>query len=249
MLPRVADVTEEASIHAAKLARRLKKERMTLATAESCTGGLLTSILTDISGASKWFKRGWITYSDKSKQEELGVDEELFVQGEGSAGAVSKEVAEAMAAGATERAGSDMAISITGIAGPTGEREGKAIGLVWVGVQLQDKLEAHSAEFGHGGRYRNKEAFVNFALRTALQIWDDHFSEEEPETESDEEDDRQNVDDENDSQPLDSALKTVTGGNILDNVVDWDGEPEGEEGGKEEESSTSIPGADVDWDE
>ena len=218
---------------------------MWLATAESCTGGLLTSILTDISGASKWFKRGWITYSDESKKDELGVDEELIVQGEGSAGAVSKEVAEAMATGAAERAGTDMAISITGIAGPTGETEGKEVGLVWVGVQLQDRLEARSAEFGHGDRYRNKEAFANFALRTALQIWDDHFSEEEPEAESDEEEAPQNeVDGENDSQQLDSALKTVSGGNILDNVVDWDGEPE-----TVEEPSTSIPGADVDWDE
>ncbi len=218
---------------------------MWLATAESCTGGLLTSILTDISGASKWFKRGWITYSDESKKDELGVDEELIVRGEGSAGAVSKEVAEAMATGAAERAGTDMAISITGIAGPTGETEGKEVGLVWVGVQLQDRLEARSAEFGHGDRYRNKEAFANFALRTALQIWDDHFSEEEPEAESDEEEAPQNeVDGENDSQQLDSALKTVSGGNILDNVVDWDGEPE-----TVEEPSTSIPGADVDWDE
>ena len=245
MLPRVANVAEEASIHAAKLARRLKQERMSLATAESCTGGLLTSILTDISGASKWFKRGWITYSDKSKEEELGVGEDLFNPDEGSAGAVSKEVAEAMATGAAERAGSDMAISITGIAGPTGETEGKAIGLVWVGVQLQDKLEARSAEFGHGDRYRNKEAFANFALRTALHIWDDHFSEEEPEAESGEEEDPQNEDEVNDTQQLDSALKTVSGGNILDNVVDWDGEPET----KEEEPSTTIPGADVDWDE
>jgi len=244
MLPRAADVTEEASIHAAKLARRLKQERMWLATAESCTGGLLTSILTDISGASKWFKRGWITYSDESKKDELGVDEELIVRGEGSAGAVSKEVAEAMATGAAERAGTDMAISITGIAGPTGETEGKEVGLVWVGVQLQDRLEARSAEFGHGDRYRNKEAFANFALRTALQIWDDHFSEEEPEAESDEEEDPQNEDEVNDTQQLDSALKTVSGGNILDNVVDWDGEPE-----TVEEPSTSIPGADVDWDE
>ena len=244
MLPRAADVTEEASIHAAKLARRLKQERMWLATAESCTGGLLTSILTDISGASKWFKRGWITYSDESKKDELGVDEELIVRGEGSAGAVSKEVAEAMATGAAERAGTDMAISITGIAGPTGETEGKEVGLVWVGVQLQDQLEARSAEFGHGDRYRNKEAFANFALRTALQIWDDHFSEEEPEAESDEEEDPQNEDEVNDTQQLDSALKTVSGGNILDNVVDWDGEPE-----TVEEPSTSIPGADVDWDE
>ena len=238
-------MAEEASIHAAKLARRLKQERMWLATAESCTGGLLTSILTDISGASKWFKRGWITYSDESKKDELGVEEDLFVPEEGSAGAVSKEVAEAMATGAAERAGTDMAISITGIAGPTGETEGKEVGLVWVGVQLQDRLEARSAEFGHGDRYRNKEAFANFGLRTALQIWDDHFSEEEPEAESDGEEDPQNEDDdENDSQRLDSAFKTVSGGNILDNVVDWDGEPE-----TVEEPSTSIPGADVDWDE
>ena len=218
---------------------------MTLATAESCTGGLLTSILTDISGASKWFKRGWITYSNEAKKDELGVDEDLFVPNEGSAGAVSSGVAEAMASGAAELAGTDMAISITGIAGPTGNTKGKEIGLVWVGVQLQNQLEARSAEFGHGDRYRNKEAFANFALRTALHIWDDHFSEEEPEAESGEEEDPQNEDEVNDTQQLDSALKTVSGGNILDNVVDWDGEPET----KEEETSTSIPGADVDWDE
>lgn len=243
MLPRVAYMAEEASIHAAKLARRLKRERMTLATAESCTGGLLTSILTDISGASNWFKRGWITYSNEAKKDELGVDEDLFVPDEGSAGAVSSDVAEAMASGAAELAGTDMAISITGIAGPTGDTEGKEIGLVWVGVQLQNQLEARTAEFGHGDRYRNKEAFANFALRTALEIWDDHFSEGTPEEENDAEEEPQN-DDENDTQTLDSAFKSVTGGNTLDNIVDWDGEPE-----STEEDSTPTVGMDVDWEE
>lgn len=243
MLPRVADMAEDASIHAAKLARRLKRERMTLATAESCTGGLLTSILTDISGASNWFKRGWITYSNEAKKDELGVDEDLFVPNEGSAGAVSSGVAEAMAAGAAELAGTDMAISITGIAGPTGNTKGKEIGLVWVGVQLQNQLEARSAEFGHGDRYRNKEAFANFALRTALEIWDDHFTEGTSEEESDAEEEPQN-DDVNDTQTLDSALKSVTGGNILDNIVDWDGESE-----STEDDSTPTTGMDVDWDE
>ena len=110
-------------------------------------------------------------------------------------------------------------------------------------MQLQDQLQARSAEFGHGDRYRNKEAFANFALRTALEIWDDHFTEGTSEEESDAEEEPQN-DDVNDTQTLDSALKSVTGGNILDNIVDWDGESE-----STEDDSTPTTGMDVDWDE
>ena len=96
---------------AAKLVRRLKEGNHSLTLAESCTGGLLASTLTDIAGASSWFKKSWITYANDAKVKELGVDEDELA----SKGAVSAQVAIMMAKGALERAGADFAISVTGL--------------------------------------------------------------------------------------------------------------------------------------
>ena len=108
---------EAVSALAARLARRLKAVDGTICCAESCTGGLLSSTLTDLSGASSWYRQSWITYTNEAKQKHLGVPEETLE----NHGAVSAEVALAMANGARERAGTTLAISITGIAGPTAD--------------------------------------------------------------------------------------------------------------------------------
>ena len=106
---------------ASRLARKLKLLEWTVTTAESCTGGMLTSALTDISGASIWFRQGWVTYSNEAKMKELGVAPENF-KGDTVPGAVSFPVAFGMAQGAVQRSGADIGISITGIAGPGGGR-------------------------------------------------------------------------------------------------------------------------------
>lgn len=101
-----------------------------LATAESCTGGLIADMITDVPGSSQWFERGWITYSNDSKRETLDVPAELIER----YGAVSEEAARAMAEGARKNAGTDWGLSSTGIAGPSGGSEKKPVGTVWVAI-------------------------------------------------------------------------------------------------------------------
>ncbi|MBK8157751.1 MAG: nicotinamide-nucleotide amidohydrolase family protein [Rhodospirillaceae bacterium] len=105
-----------------------------IATAESCTGGLVAARLTAVAGSSDVFERGWVTYSNQAKSESLGVAPELIAD----KGAVSAEVAEAMARGALRRAQADVAVSITGIAGPGGGSEEKPVGLVFIGLARKD---------------------------------------------------------------------------------------------------------------
>jgi nicotinamide-nucleotide amidase len=99
-----------------------------LATAESCTGGLLAAACTSIAGSSDWFERGFVTYSNAAKHEMLGVPVALIE----AHGAVSQAVAEAMALGALARSGADLALATTGIAGPGGAVPGKPVGTVWL---------------------------------------------------------------------------------------------------------------------
>ncbi|MBN1972716.1 MAG: competence/damage-inducible protein A [Sedimentisphaerales bacterium] len=109
---------------------KLVSQQKTISTAESCTGGLLSKMLIDIPGASNYFTYGWITYSNEAKITQLGVQTVLIEQ----YGAVSEQVAKAMAQGARKKAGTDFAIAITGIAGPTGGTEQKPVGLVYICV-------------------------------------------------------------------------------------------------------------------
>ena len=115
---------------AARVVRVLASQGQSVATAESCTGGQLSQALTDIPGASKVFRYGWITYADEAKSSELGVDAALIQK----YGAVSKEVACAMADGAQQRSHSDWALALTGVAGPDGGTSAKPVGLVWLGI-------------------------------------------------------------------------------------------------------------------
>ena len=107
----------------------LKWKKISLATAESCTGGMLANLLTDVSGSSTYFDRGIISYSDRSKMELLEVKQESLEKW----GAVSPQVAKEMAIGIKKGAGVDIGISTTGIAGPTGGTKEKPIGLVFIG--------------------------------------------------------------------------------------------------------------------
>lgn len=111
----------------AELAARLQEKRLRLCTAESCTGGLIAVRCTDMPGSSAWFECGWVTYSNASKTHLLGVAPEILER----SGAVSAPVAEAMARGALAAADADLAVAVTGIAGPGGGTPDKPVGLVW----------------------------------------------------------------------------------------------------------------------
>jgi len=104
----------------------LKANKWTIASAESCTGGLIAGLLTELPGSSAWFERGFVTYSNLAKQEMLGVPAALIAE----QGAVSEEVAAAMAQGALEHSAADLALSVTGIAGPEGGSAAKPVGTV-----------------------------------------------------------------------------------------------------------------------
>lgn len=111
-----------------RVGRRLRASGLRIATAESCTGGLLAKVLTDIAGSSDYLDRGWVTYSNAAKQKELGVRTRLLRRH----GAVSEPVVTAMAAGAIRSSKAGVAIAVTGIAGPGGAVAGKPVGTVWI---------------------------------------------------------------------------------------------------------------------
>ena len=117
-----SDVAEKAE----RLLALCRTRGMRVATAESCTGGLIAACLTDIAGSSDVVDRGFVTYANEAKRDLLGVPEELLMR----VGAVSEEVARAMAAGALERSDAHLAVAVTGIAGPGGGTESKPVGLV-----------------------------------------------------------------------------------------------------------------------
>ena len=109
------------------LAQALMQHGWMLATAESCTGGLIAARCTDLAGSSDWFERGFVTYSNEAKHELLGVDMALIAEH----GAVSEAVAQAMALGALRHSQAQVAVAVTGIAGPTGGSADKPVGTVW----------------------------------------------------------------------------------------------------------------------
>ncbi|MFH0983055.1 MAG: competence/damage-inducible protein A [Planctomycetota bacterium] len=148
---------------ASVVARQLTERRLTIATAESCTGGLLAKMLTDVSGSSAYFLRGHVTYSNEAKVELLGVPAGLL----DAHGAVSEEVARAMAVGCRERSRTDLAVSITGIAGPTGGSATKPIGLVYIGLADAAGVEVKRCRFAP---HLAREAIRDRACKTALSM-------------------------------------------------------------------------------
>jgi nicotinamide-nucleotide amidase len=137
-----------------------RKNRFQIATAESCTGGLLAGLLTEIPGASDVFERGFVTYSNAAKWEELGVRPDII----SSYGAVSAEVAEAMANGAIAFSHANLAVSITGIAGPNADGSGKPVGLVYIGW-TRGKSGGHEQHQFSGNRQEIRLQSVEQALR------------------------------------------------------------------------------------
>jgi nicotinamide-nucleotide amidase len=111
-----------------KLTDNLRAKHLKIACAESCTGGMIACLLTDLPGSSEWFERGFVTYSNLAKQEMLAVSPELIK----TYGAVSKQVAEAMALGALSHSAADISIAVTGIAGPSGGSAKKPVGTLWI---------------------------------------------------------------------------------------------------------------------
>ena len=125
-----SSLADDLDILAARVLELCRARGLTLATAESCTGGLIAAALTGIAGSSDVVERGFVTYSNAAKSELLGVPAALIA----SSGAVSGAVAAAMAEGALAHAPVDLAVSVTGIAGPGGATPGKPVGLVWFGL-------------------------------------------------------------------------------------------------------------------
>ena len=142
-----------------KISLILKEQNLKIATAESCTGGLIAHTLTNIAGASDYFDRGVVSYSNKSKTELLGVPEKLIDK----YGAVSNPVAKAMADGIRVKSEVDIGISTTGIAGPTGGTKEKPVGLVFIAISTKDNVIVKKYQFG-GNRIQNKYDTCKAAL-------------------------------------------------------------------------------------
>lgn len=156
---------EDLAPLAEKVLDALKAKNMMVATAESCTGGLICGALTEIAGSSAAVDRGFVTYSNEAKTELLGVPAELIAK----VGAVSKDVAIAMAEGAVTRSNADIAVSVTGIAGPGGGSEAKPVGTVHLAVACKGRPTEHlHCWFADQGRHSIRLATVQTALISIL---------------------------------------------------------------------------------
>ncbi len=142
-----------------QLAAALLDRKWMLATAESCTGGLIAAACTDLAGSSRWFERGFVTYSNESKTELLNVDEPLIAQH----GAVSEVVARAMAFGAVRHSNARVSVAVTGVAGPTGGSKDKPVGTVWFAYLVDGRLTSETMRFD-GDRAAVRAATVTHAV-------------------------------------------------------------------------------------
>jgi nicotinamide-nucleotide amidase len=135
-----------------------------VATAESCTGGWVAKCLTDVPGSSRWFERGYVTYSNEAKEQDIGVAADLIVR----FGAVSQAVAEQMSAGARDASGATLAVAITGIAGPEGGSPEKPVGLVWFALAGRNAAPIAQQHRFSGDREGIRRAAVATALRILI---------------------------------------------------------------------------------
>lgn len=149
----------------AELAAALLQRGWLLATAESCTGGLIAAACTELPGSSRWFERGFVTYSNDAKVEMLGVDPALIA----AHGAVSDKVARAMAFGALRHAQAQVSVAVTGVAGPTGGSADKPVGTVWFGFDVGGRLTSETRMFA-GDRAAVRQATVAHALGRLLEL-------------------------------------------------------------------------------
>ena len=154
---------------ATRVGRHLLDSRRAVATAESCTGGWIAKALTDIAGSSQWFIEGFVTYSNESKTLRLGVPRSVLR----SDGAVSEATVRAMAAGALKRTGAQLAVAVTGIAGPDGAVPGKPVGTVWLGwAERRGRGLRVAAQLRHfrGDREAVRRKTVRVALEGLLDL-------------------------------------------------------------------------------
>ena len=150
-----------------KLAAKLIEKGWMLATAESCTGGMIAAACTDLAGSSQWFDRGFVTYSNEAKTEMLGVPAELIEKH----GAVSEEVVRAMAEGAIRHSRAQVSIAVTGIAGPGGGSAEKPVGTVWVGLNTPSIVKYIHLQLT-GDRIINRNLSRNISLIEANTLID-----------------------------------------------------------------------------
>jgi nicotinamide-nucleotide amidase len=146
------------------LALVLRERRLHLATAESCTGGLIAAACTSIAGSSDWFERGIVSYSNEAKTELLGVPAALIARH----GAVSAEVARAMAEGALAHSSADLSLAVTGIAGPGGGSADKPVGTVWLALARRGEAPQITLLQLEGNRSEVREQTVDRALQAAI---------------------------------------------------------------------------------
>ena len=147
-----------------KIVNKLIKKKLTISTAESCTGGLLSSAITSVAGSSKVFKLGLVTYSNRSKIKVLKVLKNIIMK----YGAVSEQVCLAMVMNLNKISKTGISISITGIAGPSGGTKKKPVGLVYVGIKKRNKISVKKYLFKNKGRTFIQKTAVNKSLRLIL---------------------------------------------------------------------------------
>lgn len=151
---------------AQEVGRTLGQASLLLATAESCTGGWVGRVVTSVDGSSRWYERGFVTYSEDAKQELLGVPSDVLKQH----GAVSEATARAMAEGALSHSHADVALAITGIAGPSGGSEKKPVGTVWFAWAVRGHATRAARHLLKGDRESIRRQSVAIALRE-LVAW------------------------------------------------------------------------------
>lgn len=148
------------------VAQRLILNQEMLAVAESCTGGWLAKVCTDMAGSSTWFERGFVTYSNEAKYEMLGVSLESI----NTYGAVSQQTVEAMVTGALSHSHANWAIAISGVAGPNGGTEANPVGSVWFAWMKKNQQAVTSKQLFSGDRNQVRQQSVEFALEQLFKL-------------------------------------------------------------------------------
>ena len=161
----LAQELQALEAHLTQISLRLLARRHLLATAESCTGGMIAAACTDLSGSSQWFERGFVTYSNEAKAEMLGVPPGLIEEH----GAVSEPVARAMADGALAHSRAQVSLAVTGVAGPTGGTKAKPVGTVWFAWCVGGETHSEMQHFA-GDRAAVRVATVRYALKRLLSL-------------------------------------------------------------------------------
>lgn len=150
-----------------ELSDKLRDKKWMLVTAESCTGGMIASAITNLAGSSAVFDCGFVTYSNDAKMDHLGVKKQTLKDH----GAVSSQTAEEMAQGALKNSNAQLAVSVTGIAGPDGGSEEKPVGLVYIGIATKENVVAHHRQC-EGSRTEIRQQTVEEALRLLIEAVD-----------------------------------------------------------------------------